>query len=53
MAAPSQTPQDYSWEKQYAPRVTRRTLAVAVGIYCAWVAFLAVLALSRWQGSSL
>ncbi len=50
MASVSQPPQDDNWEKQYAPRVTGKSLAVSVAIYCAWIVFLAVLAVGRWPG---
>ncbi len=51
MALVSQPPRDHSWEKKYAPRVTGKSLALAAAIYCAWIAFLAVVAMGRWPGA--
>ena len=42
---------DYGWEKEHAPRITRKKVLLAVGVYCVWLAFLATLAAIRWFGS--
>jgi hypothetical protein len=39
------------WEKEFAPIVTRRQVAVSFVIYAVWLGFLAVLAVQRWFGS--
>ncbi|MBN2562820.1 MAG: hypothetical protein JXQ75_18000 [Phycisphaerae bacterium] len=51
MAVSRQVPKDGGWEKKYAPRVTRRHVAVAVTVYALWLAFLAIIAANRWLGS--
>jgi len=48
MAGSTQTRKDYEWEKEFAPRVTRRHLTLVVTVYCAWIALLAVLAMNCW-----
>lgn len=48
MTAPRCSSKNQTWEKEYAPRVTRRHLGVTVSIYCIWLGFLAALAASRW-----
>ena len=42
---------NHDWEREFAPKVTRRRLLVGIVIYAAWLAFLAVLAGERWLGS--
>ena len=51
--SPQHTTPDGSWEKEYAPKVTRGQVAVAAAVYGVWLVFLVVLALWRWYGSLL
>jgi hypothetical protein len=51
MVLASQPPRDHSWEKEYAPRVSGKSLALVAAIYCAWIAFLVVVAVGRWHGA--
>lgn len=53
MAAKAQPAKKDNWQKEYAPRVTRRHLALLAAVYGLWVAFLATLAVSRWWLGSL
>ncbi len=46
-----QNSEDNDWEREYAPRVTRRQLACGVVVFGLWLAFLAYFAASRWLGS--
>ncbi|HVP13069.1 MAG TPA: hypothetical protein VMV94_17980 [Phycisphaerae bacterium] len=51
MIAQTSPADDYAWEKQLAPRITRGKVIFAAGVYCLWLAFLATLAAIRWFGS--
>ncbi len=51
--ARSNNPPDYSWEKKYAPKITRRQVIVALAVYGVWIAFLLIFALRRWFGLAL
>jgi hypothetical protein len=53
MARAQNSTPDYSWEKKFAPKVTRGQVAIAFAVYGAWIVFLLVLALRRWFGSLL
>ncbi len=41
---------DYAWEKEHAPNISKTQLILAIVVYCAWIAFLAVLSIQRWFG---
>ena len=43
--------EDGNWEKELAPRVTRRRLVFALIVFGVWIAFLAVLSAERWFGA--
>jgi len=47
----SKEPPDMAWEKELAPKVSRRRLGVAAAVYVVWLAFLAFLSAERWFGS--
>jgi hypothetical protein len=51
MSPPAPSTTELAWEKELAPKITRRKLTFAVGVYCLWLAFLATLAAIRWFGS--
>jgi hypothetical protein len=46
-----QLARDRNWEKQFAPKITRRQVVTAVVVYAVWLGFLAFLAIDRWFGS--
>lgn len=51
MSASTAHRSDCAWEKEQAPRISRRRLTVAAAIYCLWLIFLAVLSAIRWFGA--
>lgn len=39
---------DYSWEKEHAPRISRAYMAGVAALFAAWTLFLAGMAVYRW-----
>jgi len=50
MAARS-APTNHDWEKELAPKITRKSVIFATGVFFVWIGFLAFLAATRWFGS--
>lgn len=46
------TPQDadYAWEKEFAPKISKSQLSLAIIVYGVWIIFLATLSVQRWFG---
>jgi len=43
--------EDYAWQKEYAPRISRPYFFLVAALYVVWMSFLAVIAVNRWFGS--
>lgn len=48
MTQATQGPGDRSWEKEYAPKISKGRLIATATIYAAFVIFLAALSFERW-----
>ncbi|HWL92772.1 MAG TPA: hypothetical protein VNT79_04490 [Phycisphaerae bacterium] len=51
MAAPSgfnAANGDIRWDKQYAPKISRKQVILVSAIYGIWLLFLAALSIERW-----
>jgi hypothetical protein len=42
---------NYAWEKELAPKVTRGSLMLPIVIYVLWTGLLAYIAYDRWFGA--
>ena len=42
---------DYAWEKELAPKVTRGSLMLPIALYVLWTGLLAYIAFDRWFGA--
>lgn len=51
MSRTDATSDNYAWEKELAPKISRRYLLLVIALYCVWIGFLAVVAIHRWFGS--
>lgn len=40
-----------AWEKELAPKVTRGTLMLPIGLYVLWTGLLSFIAFDRWFGA--
>ena len=49
--AEQSAPPNHDWEKELAPKVTRKSVIIATGVFFVWIGFLAILAVMRWFGS--
>lgn len=48
-SAKAPTPQDdHAWEKEFAPKITKRHLWTVIVIYMVWLLMLAGLSYERW-----
>ncbi|MBX3394988.1 MAG: hypothetical protein KF841_06435 [Phycisphaerae bacterium] len=48
MTQPNQDAGDRAWEKEYAPKISKRRLITVASIYAAFVLLLAALSFERW-----
>lgn len=48
---PAAKTEDYSWEKEFAPKIGRGYVLFVACLFGLWIAFLTGIAVNRWFGA--